>query len=310
MLSLDRLLFATDGSDGAARAFRHAVAWVERTGAELHAVHVEGPPADPARVVDVEPSGVLSRFHEPPRTVDALPAARTVERVVRHAPPAAGILCYAAEHDTGAVVMGTRGRRRADGLGSVAAEGVRRLDVPVLTVPPASDPSAGVDRILVAVDFSGGTDALLDHAVELGFAYDAGLTLLHVVPPGAAPPYAGAEAARRRDEEATRRRVQERLDKRAEAVRAQGVRVETAVRQGPPAAELLAAAEAAPRPLVAMLAHGPPAADNEPLGSTAERVVRRAPGPVLTLDPNGQSLVRTHSAAPESQGAAAEGGPR
>jgi nucleotide-binding universal stress UspA family protein len=303
MLTLDRLLFATDGSAGAARAFRHAGTWVDRTRAELHAVHVDGPPADFGHVVDVDPADVLSRFHRAAEPVGAVAAPRTVERVVRHAPPAAGILCYAAEHDTGAIVLGTRGRRRAAGLGSVAAEVVHRTDLPVLTLPPDEGAPDGVDRILVAVDFSEGTDALLAHAVELAFVYDADLTLLHVVPPEVLPPYASSDAANGRNEKATRRRVQDRLAERAERVRGAGARADTSVRHGDPAAELLAAAEAAGGPLVAMLAHGPAAGDEGALGSTAGRVVRRAPGPVFTLDPTGRSLV----AAPAAPGAASGG---
>jgi nucleotide-binding universal stress UspA family protein len=68
-------------------------------------------------------------------------------------------------------------------------------------------------------------------------------------------------------------------------VREAGVAVSTAVKEGNPADEILAMARGLPADLLVMGTHGRGGFDRVVLGSTAERMLRKAPCPVLTVPP-------------------------
>jgi len=119
--TLDDVLVATDGSDGAERAGDHAVAVAGATGARLHALTV-GDDDEPAR-------HLADRARE--GGVDAVAARRSGR-------PHAAIREYAAAVDADLVVLGTHGRSGVERvlLGSVAERTLRTATRPVLVVGP------------------------------------------------------------------------------------------------------------------------------------------------------------------------------
>jgi nucleotide-binding universal stress UspA family protein len=141
-----------------------------------------------------------------------------------------------------------------------------------------------VRRILCPVDFSDPSHAGLRYAVDLAGRFGASVTLLHVIqPPGFTLPegmvVAGADvfAELQRD-------VADALQAaRAEAERlgAASVEVDTAVGATHP--EIVRYAEEHRHDLIVMGTHGRTGIAHALLGSTAERVVRHAPCPVLTV---------------------------
>jgi nucleotide-binding universal stress UspA family protein len=116
--------------------------------------------------------------------------------------------------------------------------------------------------------------------------YQAELTLLHVrpafVPAVGEFPYLPNPGLLDPQE---RERLSRDLEREAAAARAAGVVVQTVLRDGRPAEEIVAAATAMAAGLVVMGTHGRGGFERWVLGSVAEKVLRQAPCPVMTIPP-------------------------
>lgn len=139
-------------------------------------------------------------------------------------------------------------------------------------------------KILVPTDFSDGAHHALSYGISFAREYRAELLLLHVVE-GVAAPYASdlfpvpmAEVFQELASYARRE-----LDKLAEAARAKGVAVRTEVAQGKPSFEIMRVAREETSDMIVLGTHGKGMLDQALFGSTTERVVRKAPCPVLTV---------------------------
>ncbi len=305
MLRIDRILFPTDRSDSAEQARRHASFLADRHGAQLHAIRVEEREADWNDVIDIQEADVLSDLR-----LDADPGAlsptQVVERSFVHPSVADGILSYAAEHDIDLIVMGTHGRRGVQRwmMGSIAEEVVRRSECPVLTVvartqDPDDEAPASVGRLLVPVDFSDPTDSLIGHAREIALAYDADIALLHVIEPVSLPNAYGT-APLTLDPDSVREDARAALEDRADRLREAGLDVDTHLRTGHPAENILAAVEDEAADVVTIATHGRTGMRRILLGSIAEKVVRRAPVLVFTVTSFGRSLIDAPAASARS----------
>jgi nucleotide-binding universal stress UspA family protein len=140
-----------------------------------------------------------------------------------------------------------------------------------------------VRRILVPTDFSEPSSEALDLAIAFAQRLGAQLTLLHAhemptwVFPDAVMPVTPQVVMQI---EETSKRELERLAGRAREV---GITVETAVTIGPNDAEICRKAEEMGADLIIMGTHGRTGLRHALLGSVAEKVVRKAPCPVLTV---------------------------
>ncbi len=133
-------------------------------------------------------------------------------------------------------------------------------------------------EILCPIDFDPNSLLALRLASELAQERNATLHLLHVVaiPPGpeVALPFAKMEAAARTTlERLAHRRVNRKTRYRVE------------IMIGDPGSEILQAAKRRAANLIVMATHGRKGLRRLVLGSVAERVVREAPCPVLTVSP-------------------------
>jgi universal stress protein A len=133
-------------------------------------------------------------------------------------------------------------------------------------------------KILCPIDFDPNSLLALRFASELAQEHKANLYLLHVVamPPGpeVALPFGKMEtAARTRLERLARQKVNGKA------------RYEVDVMMGDPGVEVLQAAQRLGANLIVMATHGRKGLRRLVLGSVAERVVREAPCPVLTVKP-------------------------
>ena len=137
----DRLLLATDGSERAGQAARHAVALASSTGATLHVLFVvETRTAYDSAIVDAD------EMHENLRAVgtEALSEAERLaaeadvacETAVEEGVPAERIEAYVRRNDIDLVVVGEHGHAafRTVLLGSTAEAVVHAVDVPVTVV--------------------------------------------------------------------------------------------------------------------------------------------------------------------------------
>lgn len=152
MIRLQRMLFPTDFSAGAAAAHRYACELSHRFQSELHVIYVLEdplvaapdfvmgmalPPAikdAPAKVHREEEQDLLQRLDEVIASADPRPISTV--RAVRFGSPFVEIVRYARSHDIDLIVMGTHGRGAIAHilLGSVAERVVRKAPCPVLTV--------------------------------------------------------------------------------------------------------------------------------------------------------------------------------
>lgn len=150
--------------------------------------------------------------------------------------------------------------------------------------------------ILVATDGSRGSAAAVDHALDLAERHGATVHAIHVV-----EDLGGVTAFGRPEiHEELRARGERLVAAVRERARERGVDPVTAVLDGSPAEGIVDYAREEDVDLVVLGTHGRTGLQRYLLGSVAERVVRTAPAPVLTLSPE----VRPVSDDEEAQEAA------
>ncbi len=315
MLSIQKILHATDFSHGSAWAGAYARAFARATGAELHVLYADVLHADAPGSADV-PRGEaaaarlqteMEHARERARGLPDVPVRQVVRRNVS---PGPAILDYAQEEDVDLIVMGTHGRRgiRRLVLGSVAEEVLRMANCPVMTVRaqgealPTSAPRIG--PVIAPIDFSDSSKNALRYAVELARPFDAQLHLLHVVEETLHPAFYGLQVQSIYDvhpdiEERAERQLTTLLD----AVAGPSPDAVTKALPGRAPVEIVKYAHGQPGSLIVMGTHGLTGFDHFLMGSTTERVVRRAEVPVFSVKSFGKSLVsadphRAQTAAP------------
>lgn len=138
-------------------------------------------------------------------------------------------------------------------------------------------------KILVATDFSDCAQRGLRVAVDLSRRLDAELTLFHayelpvyLFPDGALLP--GPEMMAR-----MLGQISEHMDHAKQALCLEGIAAETETAQGNPVTEIVRAAEKGHFDFLVLGTHGWSGIKHALLGSVAERVMRKAPCPVVTV---------------------------
>ena len=137
------------------------------------------------------------------------------------------------------------------------------------------------DCILVPTDGSPEVEGALEYAFDLARAHDATVRALYVVNVagyGSLPMEAALEGVSGALREEGRRAVE-----RIEALAPDDVEVKTEVLEGSPTRVIVEQAQPGECDLVVMATHGRGGINRLLLGSVTERVVRRAPVPVLTV---------------------------
>ena len=140
-----------------------------------------------------------------------------------------------------------------------------------------------VKRVLVALDGSTSSEAMLRFVLEIAGPLDMTVHLLRVVEP-LTPTIAGDLSGPTIDDVEVRRRdAEEYLVPIAAALRARGVATAWSVRSGRPEDEILAAAAESGVEMIAMATHGRTGFGRLLFGSVAEAVLRRATVPVFLM---------------------------
>jgi nucleotide-binding universal stress UspA family protein len=303
--SITRILVPTDFGAAADAALACARRLAAPFGAEVRLVHTfEDPSTTAAFAPEIYAPVPDAVRDETIRNV----RQQLAERLAGDSPPvnasgevitgttAGAIVDYARFIDADVIVMGTHGRGGMAHLllGSVAERVVRTAHCPVLTVR-ATPARATVKRLLVPTDFSTTSDEALDYALLLAERLGATVQLLHVlddplVAEGLAAEAYIAEAPTMRT--AMLQDAQERLRQRTAPARP-GVSITARALFGHGAATITEYAHAQGIDMIVMGTHGRTGVAHLLLGSVAERVVRTAPCPVLTLR---QPRVKTEAA--------------
>lgn len=146
-----------------------------------------------------------------------------------------------------------------------------------------------LNQILFPTDGSDGAAVTFDHVLDLAAYHEATVTILNVVDTTRDSVLQIQEETVEALKQEGKQIVQETADQAQE----RGVDTVTEVIQGEPYRELIDYAETRGMDLVVMPTHGRRGLERFLLGSTTERVVRRADVPVLTIRPD-DDVTTTH----------------
>jgi universal stress protein A len=137
-------------------------------------------------------------------------------------------------------------------------------------------------KILVPSDFSPASDNAFNYALHFGQHFGAQLYLIHILEPVLSPQFAGLPEAPMVSEKevATGKK---KLRAWADSAGAAGMAAKLVLRNGWPAHEIVEAAKDLDVDLVILATQGHTGWKHFCIGSTAERVVRAAPCPVLVV---------------------------
>jgi len=139
-------------------------------------------------------------------------------------------------------------------------------------------------RIVCATDFSDTAETAWEIACELARIHQAELVLVHVFVELPVYPEVAVTTIQRVWEE-QRAWVEQRLAERVEAATARGLTARSRLRTGTAPEEIARAATDEAADLVVVGTHGRTGINRLVIGSVAERVLRIAPCPVLTVKP-------------------------
>lgn len=222
-----------------------------------------------------------------------LRARLNFEIIVKAGDIRAELLAIAEEKEIDLVVMGSRGRSYFERLllGSVTERLLRKVHVPILTVshldPGREIHKPGIvplDRILYATDLASGSEAGLEFSIRLAGGLKAHLTVVHVVQAFDAAFHGIETAAYLPDYSAELRvRAEERLNRLVSLVSDGSVPISTMIADGVPYETINSIAERNNADLIVINLQGKGRIERALLGTTAERVIRTAAVPVLSL---------------------------
>ena len=288
-----------DGSPAAEGALPFALSLARPTGARIELLHVHHD-YRPGEALEALPiygwQGIVGydneaddaafghEWEELHALADRVAAAHGIEAAVRvlRGKVAEEITAHAHASGTDLIVLSRhgRGRKPRSWLGGVAEAVVRRSATPVLLVrtddeaQPAETP---IRRILVTLDGSAFSEAVIRPAMAVALATGAEVTLLRVVGPGHVPSFLHAELPPSANEY---------LELLREALPTELGAIETRVVTDPePALAIIDEAEANGFDLVAMATHGQGGVRSMLLGSTADRVLHGTRCPLLLFRP-------------------------
>jgi nucleotide-binding universal stress UspA family protein len=287
-MKLNRILLPTDLSESADHAMQQAVELAAQRRAKIDAFHVvtidEDDPAHLKEKLEDYLDKIEKEVFEDLSTRTEAIRSRGIEieiSVGRSFLPHEAILDRVEETKPDLVVMGTHGRSGVTRLllGSVAANVVRHASCPVLTVRPdaaIAEGDNGFDRILVPVDFAESSEKAI--AAAKSFLSEKGkLVLEHVVSTPIHPSfYAGGITTMFQLDPELPNRIREKLASLEGSS-------ELVVSEGNVVHDILETARAKNSQLIVMGTRGLSGLDHVLLGSVTERVLQKAPIPVLAI---------------------------
>jgi nucleotide-binding universal stress UspA family protein len=144
--------------------------------------------------------------------------------------------------------------------------------------------AVSIKKVLVPIDFSDYSKSALKYAVNFAKSFSADITLVYVVEPIIYPPdFSMGQIAIPTVSTEWDERAQEELDKLAKTEISKDVKVKSIIKTGKPFVEIIETAKEEEIDLIIIATHGHSGVEHILFGSTAEKVVRKAPCPVLTL---------------------------
>ncbi len=296
-VQFNHVLCATSFSDFSNRTIRYGVALAREFGARLYICHV----IDLSSVAiygefQLDPVGQQNRIMEDAgEQLEALIGDQQVqwEALISVGNPADEIARAVEEKSIDLVITATRGRTGLKRLvlGSVTERLMRMLTCPLLVLR-SPDPDlfgmteAGIklDKILVGCDFSPDSSVAFEHGLSLAQEFEAELHLAHVIEPPVQSDFVKQQPPPNEDlpEDYHSSLIQKLRDMVPEEA-GNWCTPQTALLQGHPYEELVRYAQSNHIDMIVMGVRGHRLVKTLFLGSTTDRVIRRAPCPVLSV---------------------------
>jgi nucleotide-binding universal stress UspA family protein len=290
MSQISNIVVPVDFSNAARNAVRLAGALALKFGASLTAAHIVPSFAAfnyafPGDVQEFEKKAFdEARKRLPEEIPQALHERVHTRTVVKAGDVRDELLGVVGDEKADLVVMGTHGRRGVERffIGSTTENMLRRIPVPVLTVSERGtarrtespfDPP--FQRILYASDLSDASVAGLRYCGEFARSVGAHLSVLHVMEVRDTTAFGQMEDVRAQ--------LAERLKATIASSGCSGMDITSAVAEGVPHTEILKYAEQIHADLIALNLQSKSVLERALLGSTAERVIRSAAVPVLSV---------------------------
>jgi nucleotide-binding universal stress UspA family protein len=193
---MKNILFPTDFSEAANRAFIYALHMARKFEAQLITLHVyQKPDLSPGVHLPI----TLAKFyetidlHEFESYKDSIPALRTiaeqngfadvpVDHVLEEGETVDTILEVARRDNINMIVMGTTGARGLKEilLGSIAGEILENANCPVLAIPAQSTFDGIIDRIAFTTSFKEEEQAALHKVLQLATIFEAQVSCINV----------------------------------------------------------------------------------------------------------------------------------
>jgi len=283
----ENILLPFDGSEGAAAVLHHASELAHWADATIQVLYVADTTRDSVTVVEGETVDALVQrgddvVDEAAKTLETLGVAYDTDVVQGN--PAPTIVEYAERYDHDLVVMPTHGREGISRylIGSVSEKVVRLSSVPVLTVRMRPDETLTFpyENILIPTDGSDAATHAAEHTLSLAASLDATVHVLSVVDETALGLDVRSTIASNESEQAAIDAVE------AVVSEAESRGVTNTVRHiehGTPFEEILDCIDSNDIHAVGMGTTGRRGTDRILLGSVAEKTVRSAPVPVMTV---------------------------
>lgn len=141
-----------------------------------------------------------------------------------------------------------------------------------------------IKKILIPIDFSDYSKSALRYAVSFANLFNSEMVLIYVVEPVIYPPdFSMGQIAIPSVNAEWDKTAIEQLDKLAKIEIPANIKVKTLVKTGKPFVEIIETAADEDIDMIIIATHGHSGVEHILFGSTAEKVVRKAPCPVLTL---------------------------
>lgn len=150
-----------------------------------------------------------------------------------------------------------------------------------------------LNRILVPIDFSGHSRKALQYAIPFARQFSASIDLIYVVEPTVYPAdFSFGQVGFPAIEDELRKRAAEELDELLRHEIGRRVPARRAIRTGKAFYEINQYAREEKMDLIIIATHGHTGIEHALFGSTAEKVVRKAPCPVLVVRNDEREFVR------------------
>ena len=296
-MQFNRIICATDFSDFSNRTVNYGIALARDFEAKLYVCHI----IDLSSVAiygefQLDPVGLQNRIMKDAREqLEELIGQqhKEWEPLITVGHTADEIARIVEEKNIDLVITATRGRSGLKRLilGSVTERLMRTLRCPLLVVHSpdkefisTDDPEVNINRILVGCDFSPDSSLAFEYGLSLAQEFESELHLAHVIESAA---YQELQKTDTPIETEIQQEIHDRLIHKLQELVPEEARnwckPQTSLIEGRPYEELVKYAEKHDIGMIVLGARGLGLVKSLLLGSTTDRVIRRAPCPVLSV---------------------------